>query len=261
MRQALAVALALLLSSILAGCMQPQGPATNATLLQGDQRGIEAANVTFEGFRGYLAEPSGGQRLPGVVMIHEWWGLNEHIRDMARTLATHGYQVLAVDLFHGQVATTAEQARNQTQALDRDEAVRNLVAASSYLRDRGAAEVGSLGWCFGGGQSLQLALTGEPLAATVLYYGSPVSNETQLAAIQGPVLGIFGDRDTGIPVERVRAFEAAMDNLSIPNDVHIYPGVGHAFANPSGSSYAPVETKDAWAKTTAFLAKNLKKMA
>lgn len=254
-----AAAFALLAALALAtGCSQAPPP-TNSTMLGGDQRGIAGEDAAyFLDATGYYARPAGRDGLPGVVMIHEWWGLNDHVRDMARTLATDGYQVLAVDLFRGRVASTAEQARNQTQALDRDEALRNMVAAATFLRDRGAPTVSSLGWCFGGGQSLQLALTGEPLAATVLYYGTPVSDESQLALVQGPVLGIFGDQDRGIPVEQVRAFERAMANLSIEHEVHVYPGVGHAFANPSGASYAPVETRDAWAKTLAFLARHAK---
>lgn len=117
----------------------------------------------------------------------------------------------------------------------------------------------SLGWCFGGGQSLQLAISGEPLAATVIYYGTPlVTNETRLSAIDWPVQGIFGEEDQAIDVERVRAFERALGNLSIEHTIDIYPNVGHAFANPSGDAYAPAQSMEAWTKTLGFLEENLK---
>ena len=114
-----------------------------------------------------------------------------------------------------------------------------------------------MGWCFGGGQSLQLALNSEqnPLAATVIYYGNLVNDTNELSRIKWPVLGIFGDQDQSIPVESVNAFEQAFNETGITNEIYIYPGVGHAFANPSGDNYAPEETVDAWEKTLAFLKK------
>ena len=106
-----------------------------------------------------------------------------------------------------------------------------------------------------GGQSLQLALNSkQPLAATILYYGTPLVTDKQaLSNIKWPILGIFGNQDQAIPVEEVKQFETALNADRIPNEIHIYPGVGHAFANPSGDNYAPKETADAWQKTLAFL--------
>jgi carboxymethylenebutenolidase len=132
-------------------------------------------------------------------------------------------------------------------------------AATSYLRSHGASKIASLGWCFGGRQSIELAISGEKLDATVVYYGGNMATTTErLAPLKWPVLGIFGDQDQAIPVETVRAFETSLNTLGVPNEIHIYPGVGHAFANPSGMNYAPEATKDAWAKTVEFLRKNLK---
>jgi carboxymethylenebutenolidase len=119
-----------------------------------------------------------------------------------------------------------------------------------------SSKVASIGWCFGGGQSLQLALHSErhPLAATVLYYGTPlVTDKQELSKIKWPVLGIFGDQDKSIPVEQIQQFKAALDADGIINEIHIYKGLGHAFANPSGPNYAPKETADAWQKTLVFL--------
>ncbi|MBI2646877.1 dienelactone hydrolase family protein [Candidatus Woesearchaeota archaeon] len=119
-------------------------------------------------------------------------------------------------------------------------------------------KIASIGWCFGGQISLQLSLN-EKLATTVIYYGNLETDANKLSVIKGHVLGIFGSLDTGIPVETVKKFEAALNQLGIENEIHIYEGVGHAFANPSGMNYAPEQTKDAWEKTLVFLDRNLKK--
>ena len=209
------------------------------------------ANVT-----GYAARPATAGPYPGVVVVHEWWGLNDQIRQASRLLASHGYEVLAVDLF-GQVATTPQDALAQVRALDQANATANMRAAAAWLRtEANATSVSSLGWCFGGGQSLQLALSGEPLAGTIIYYGQLVNDTTRLRAIEWPVLGIFGEEDTSIPVAAVRDFQEALNASGVENDVHVYPGVGHAFANPSGANWAPVQTSDAWQKTLAFLEEN-----
>lgn len=213
--------------------------------------------VYFENTKGIYTEPVKQGNYPGVIMIHEWWGLNDNIKNMAKELAKDGYRVLAVDLF-GKVAQTQDEARVQTAALNKDKAVQNLKAATAFIRAKGATKIASLGWCFGGGQSLQLALSGEILDATVIYYGSLVTDRIELQKISWPVLGIFGDKDASIPVTTIEKFGAVLKDVGVENDIHIYPGVGHAFANPSGMNYAPEETKDAWTKTVAFLAKNLK---
>lgn len=226
--------------------------------MMSDELAVIADDVPYlSGVTGYFAEPQEEGDYPGVVMIHEWWGLNDNIKEMAEELAAEGYVVLAVDLF-GTVATTSEGARAQIAALKEEEALANLRAAASFLRERGADKVASLGWCFGGGQSLRLSLSDEPLDATIIYYGSLVTDEVQLANIDAPVLGIFGEEDQSIASSTVRDFESTLNRLSIQNDVTIYDGVGHAFANPSNPNYAPTETKDAWAKTLTFLETNLK---
>lgn len=222
---------------------------------------VRAENATYAaGVNGYLARPVGVEDAPGIVMIHEWWGLNDHMRTMAQALASHGYAVLAVDLFGGEVATTPEDAQQQVQGLDKEGAVANLRDAAAYLREEaGATRVASLGWCFGGDQSLALALSGEPLVATVLYYGRPVNDTEALGAIEWPVLGVFGAEDRFIPVAAVRAFESAMNETAIEHEIHVYEGVGHAFANPSGDAYAAPQAMDAWAKTLAFLDEHVKR--
>lgn len=200
-------------------------------------------------------------KLPAVVMIHENRGLNEHIRMMADTLAKEGYVVLAVDLFNGKVASNQEDAGllSGTVRENPTEAIANLRAAVRYLaslENVNASQISSLGWCFGGQQSLQLALNTEPkypLSSTVIYYGRLVTDPEELSKIKWPVLGIFGDQDDSVPVENVTNFKAALDSIGVPNEIYIYEGVGHAFANPSRDSYAPEQTADAWDKTLSFL--------
>lgn len=210
----------------------------------------------FENVTGYYSEPNVEGEFPGVVVIHEWWGLNSHIRDMADELAAQGYRVLAVDLF-GTVATTPEQARAQISSLDQQRALQNLSGAKSFLEDKGALKIASLGWCFGGGQSLQMSLNQE-VDATVIYYGNLITEIDELEVLDSPVLGIFGSEDSSIPVDDVNDFERSLTQLGIQNDINIYEGVGHAFANPSGNNFSPDETKDAWNKTLQFLEDNLK---
>ena len=203
---------------------------------------------------------------PAVVMIHEWWGLNDNIKNMAESLAKEGYVVLAVDLYNGQVANTTESAQNLVSKVRENpsESINNLQHAVRYLsslENVNSSKIASLGWCFGGGQSLQLALNtepGYPLAATLIYYGNLVSDQESLSKIKWPILGIFGEQDKSIPVDSVKQFEDALNANGITNEIYIYKGVGHAFANPSGDNYAPQETQDAWQKTVSFLERYLK---
>jgi carboxymethylenebutenolidase len=236
----------------------------------------------FENTNGYLVYPistttlssvesnisanNNNNAFPAVVMIHEWWGLNENIKNMAENLAKEGYVVLAVDLYNGQVANTTESAQNLVSKVRENpsESINNLQHAVRYLtslENVNSSKIASLGWCFGGGQSLQLALNTEPeypLAATIIYYGNLVSDPESLSKIKWPVLGIFGDQDKSISVDSVKQFEAALNENGITNEIYIYKGVGHAFANPSGDNYAQQETQDAWQKTVSFLKEYLK---
>lgn len=214
----------------------------------------------YEDTEGYLARPDDNEVYPGVVMIHEWWGLNDNIKSMADNLASQGYVVLAVDLYNGQVATDATQAQELVAGVtnDQQKALENMRAATTYLKgEENADKVASLGWCFGGGQSLQLSLN-QTMDATVIYYGNLVTDKTKLVKIKGPVLGIFGSEDNVVPVSSVTTFDKTLDDLFKENKIYVYEGVGHAFANPTGDNYAKAETRDAWGKTLDFLDNNLK---
>lgn len=260
---------------------QSSNTVTNVTDLTrlDSNAGVDLQNKTvnyYDQANGYLVYPSGSNEnksgnkngtLPAVVMIHENKGLNDHIKNMANLLARNGYVVLAVDLFKGEVTTDRNRSSELTQYIrdNPDIATANLQSAVKYLASLpnvNAEKIASLGWCFGGAQSLQLALNSQdhPLAATVIYYGRLITDNATLAKIKWPVLGIFGDQDSSIPVDTVKAFESALNSNNIPNEIYIFKGVGHAFANPSGDNYAPKETKDAWDKTLSFLDKHLRSM-
>jgi carboxymethylenebutenolidase len=224
----------------------------------------------FDNTTGYLVypEPSNNaqqqERLPAVIMIHEWFGLNEHIKSQADLLANEGYAVLAVDLYRGEVATDSDRARELASSVRSNSAsaIDNLQSAVSYLKSLEIVDdskVASLGWCFGGDWSLQLALNSSenPLAATIVYYGRPVTDTASLSSISWPILGIFGDQDQAISVESVKQFASALNASSITNEIYLYENVGHAFANPSGDNYASKETADAWQKTIGFLRTHL----
>jgi carboxymethylenebutenolidase len=232
---------------------------------------IKLQNKTVEYYQdsqGYLVYPLStndtlSNKLPAVIMVHEWWGLNENIKNMANILARQGFVVLAADLYKGEVANTPQRATELVQSVRNNQniSIANLQSAVKYLGSLpnvDDSKIVSVGWCFGGGQSLQLALNSQehPLAATIIYYGTPlVTNESSLSEIKWPVLGIFGDKDQAIPLEQINLFRKSLDQNGITNEIHIYKGVGHAFANPSGDNYAPKETQDAWQKTLSFLKK------
>jgi len=232
---------------------------------------VSLQNKTVEYYphsQGYLVYPvpsndTVSKKLPAVVMIHEWWGLNKNIKDMANLLARHGFVVLAADLYNGQVANTTKRAMDLVQTVrnNQSNSINNLQSAVKYLSSLpnvDSSKIVSLGWCFGGGQSLQLALNSKehPLAATILYYGTPlVTDKSSLSKIKWPLLGIFGNKDQSIPLDEINQFRTSLNQSGVTNEVLIYNGVGHAFANPSGDNYAPKETEDAWEKTLSFLKK------
>jgi carboxymethylenebutenolidase len=165
-----------------------------------------------------------------------------------------------VDLYFGNVAESPDSAGAYARSVSEKEALDNLSQAYEYLTNQQDAEkVGVIGWCFGGGWSLQTALAHpDEIDAAVIYYGRLVTDPGQLEKLQMPVLGIFGSKDQSIPPKTVKQFEAALNEAGVENSIHIYDGAGHAFANPSGTRYVKKAAEDAWQKTTAFLKEHLK---
>ena len=200
--------------------------------------------------------------LPGVIVIQEWWGLNDNIRAMAEKIAALGYTALAVDLYSGQVAEDRDAANQyMTEAMEDESAlIDNLTQAYVYLTEvHGSPRVGSIGWCFGGGWSLRAALAlPSDLDAVVIYYGQLDTNPAHLETLQMPILGLFGEDDGGIPVDQVREFGTVLQDLGKDAEIHIYANANHAFANPSGGRYNTEAAEDAWGRVVDFFAEHLR---
>jgi carboxymethylenebutenolidase len=212
---------------------------------------------------GFLAFPEGKGPFPAIIVIHEWWGLNDWVKENAKKFADKGYLALAVDLYRGQVAADVESARELMRGLPEDRATRDLQAAFSYLVSRSDVQhdkIGSIGWCIGGGYSLQTALNVSELAACVINYGSLVTDPEMIDKINCPILGIFGGKDRGVSVKDVEAFKTACIKAGKNIAVQIYPNSGYAFINEeTARGYNAADAKNAWEKTFAFFEQNLKK--
>ena len=210
----------------------------------------------------YLVLPSGGGKRPAIIVIHEWWGLNDWVKKQADKFASQGYVALAVDLYRGQSAKTPDEAHILMRGLPDDRGLRDLEAAFTYLSTRSdveAMKIGSIGWCMGGGWSIKLAEDQPKLAAFVVNYGSLPTDPTIIAKITAPMLGNFGADDMGIPPSAVQAFDAAMKKDGKSPDIKIYEGAGHAFQNPDNKAgYRPEATADADKRIDSFFAKTLK---
>ena len=211
--------------------------------------------------QGVLYLPHGAGPHPALVVIHEWWGLNDWVKQQAAGYAAQGYVTLAVDLYRGKVATDPETAHELSRGLPQDQGVRDLTSAVAWLqhrRDVRPSRIGAVGWCMGGGYALQLAIASPALRAVAVNYGALPTDKAALARIHAAVLGNFGGQDRGIPPEAVHAFETSMQSLGKPVDAKIYPQAGHAFENPNNAAgFRPADAADALARIDRFLAANL----
>jgi carboxymethylenebutenolidase len=216
-----------------------------------------------ETVNGVIYAPAGSGPFPALIVIHEWWGLNDWVKDQAGKLADQGYVALAVDLYRGKVADNPDLAHELMRGLPEDRATRDLKAAYAYLaaqpnvkKDR----IGAIGWCMGGGYSLDVALAEPGLAADVINYGHLATDPDELKKIHAPILGLFAGQDRGITPDDVKKFQASMEKLGKKIDVKIYPDAGHAFENSTNkTAYRAEDAADAWQRTVAFLAGALKK--
>lgn len=212
---------------------------------------------------GLIYTPAGKGPFPAIIVIHEWWGLNDWVKEQASKLADEGYVALAVDLYRGKVAATSDEAHELMRGVPEDRAQRDLHAAFAYLQSQSNVKrdrIGAIGWCMGGGYSLDVALQEPALAADVINYGHLATDAAALKKINAPILGLFGAQDRGITPDDVKKFKEQLDQLGKKNDITIYPDAGHAFENPNNKDgYRPKDAADAWDKTVKFLAANLKK--
>ncbi|HEV2212959.1 MAG TPA: dienelactone hydrolase family protein [Gammaproteobacteria bacterium] len=242
-------------------------PAPSAAAVEKPAEPVTGQDVVYAGAggqetHGYLSKPKDAKGpLPGIIVIHEWWGLNDNIRRMTDRLAGEGYEALAVDLYGGHAAEKPDEAKKLMMGVmgDKDAAKDNLRQAYAYLHDHEhATKLGVIGWCFGGGWSLQTALLfPDKLDAAVMYYGQPVTDVKTLATLKMPLAGFFGEEDMGITVADVLNFQDALKQAGVKAEIKEYPGAGHAFANPSGEHYQPAAAEDAWRRTVAFLKQHL----
>ncbi len=213
--------------------------------------------------RGYLAVPEGEGPFPTLILVHEWNGLVDRVRQVADAFAAEGYIALAADLYSGRTGANAQENRALVNEVAEDEAtmIANLDAAARFLRDRSdvTGKVATMGWCFGGGVALSYAIGGENHEGTAIFYGSLVEDPDVLRSITHEVYGTFAENDGSIPPDRVNRFAAALDAVGIENDIHIYDDVNHGFwlrvDGEPVSREAPA--LDAWQRLKAYLGRVL----
>jgi carboxymethylenebutenolidase len=224
-------------------------------------------NVSYksgdETVQALLYTPEGKGPFPGIVVIHEWWGLNDWVKEQASKLSDLGYVALAIDLYRGKVAATPDEAHELMRGLPEDRAKRDLHAAFEFLQSQSTVKkdrIASIGWCMGGGYSLDMALQEPTLRADVINYGHLATDTDSLKKINAAILGIFGGKDRGITPADVKKFEQSLKQLGKKVDMVIYPDAGHAFENPNNKDgYRPDDAADAWKRTVKFLADTLGK--
>jgi carboxymethylenebutenolidase len=254
MKHTFRVALAIAALSLLAAIVTVRADAPRTETVQ-----FPSGTETVSGF---LAMPEKPGRYPALVVVHEWWGLTDWVKEQAQKLAEQGYIALAVDLYKGQVTTDPEVAHELMRGLPQDRAVSDLKAGFAYLATRKDVDrdhIGSIGWCMGGGYALQLAIHEPHLAACVVNYGALPTDPNDIQQIFAPVLGSFGANDRGITPADVQGFEKTMRGMNRRIDVKIYDGAGHGFENSTNTAgYRPDAAADAWARTLAFLGKAMK---
>ena len=216
-----------------------------------------------ETVKGILYSPSAKGPLPAIIVIHEWFGLNDWVKEQAEKISDLGYVALAIDLFRGRVASGPDEAHELMRGLPEDRAKRDLDAAFHFLEAQPEVKknrIAAIGWCMGGGYALDVALEEPALAADVINYGHLATDPEALKNIHAPILGLFGAQDRGIPPADVKKFEQQMRSLGKQVDITIYPDAGHQFENPNNrEAYRATDAADAWQKTVSFLASTLKK--
>ena len=239
-------------------------PVTSTGAMRAAEDTVQSSEIIYgqtndQSHQGYLSQPQSTKPTAGLIVIHEWWGLNEDIHLMADQIAGLGYASLAVDLYDGQSATKVKDAFQLSTNLSKNEeaALANLQAAYDYLvNEVGVEKVGIIGWCLGGKWSLRGALMlPNQIDATVIYYGSLIDDKERLATLEMPIIGFVGTKDR--LHKQFIQFEQDLEALNKDASFHIYEGARHAFANASGIAYEPVAAEDSWKKTVNFLAAHL----
>jgi len=198
---------------------------------------------------------------PGLILIHEWWGLNDQIKATAKRFAKLGYAVLAVDLYDGRSANKPNQAREYATDVRQKmkKAFSNLEAALQFLKDKNGVDktrLASIGWCFGGGWSLEMAKSNLGLKASVIYYGR-FNPKDDLMKMKTKIMGHFGAKDRVLLIDNVKSWKALLNNSGKKHKIYIYPNSGNAFFNENSKSYNRDDAELSWQRTVNFLKNSL----
>lgn len=224
--------------------------------------GVDTLRVRLAtGTDAFAVHPAGRGPAPAVIVVHEWWGLNGQIREVARRLARQGYVAMIPDLYHARVATDPERAHELMRGLDEEQALADLESAIAWLRTQprtAKSRIGVVGFCMGGTLAQRLALRSPDIAATVMFYGPPETDPAKLRTLRAPLQAHFGTEDEGIPASRIAQLQAALRQAGKTAEIYVYPGAGHAFMNEERPSHRADAARQAWARTLAFLQKLLK---
>jgi len=223
---------------------------------------VEFENTMGGPTAGYLALPEGSGPAPAILVIHEWWGLTDWVKQNADRFAEQGYVALAVDLYNGKATDDPGEAHELMRALDDGEAIHDMQGALNFLKSHDRVDsdrkVGAIGWCMGGKFSRLIAQASRDIGPTVICYGSITMEPEQIQALAGrPILGIFGAQDRGIPADRVQEFAAQLEQAGADVTLHIFDDAGHAFMRSGGSQYVEGSADQAWQAVDAFFATHL----
>ena len=240
-------------------------PGNKGSQVQNDSLKINAKMISYKSgndtVHAYLALPEGDGPFPGLIVIHEWWGLTNWIKNNADSFADDGYAALAIDLYRGKSASDPKEAAELSGSVPKERAVTDLKAAYDYLQNLPNVDkekIGSIGWCMGGGYSLQAALNIPTLDACIIAYGRLTDNINEVKKINCPVLGIFAENDPNITPAKVHNFENLLKDEGKENHIFIYPNVSHAFMNPDNKNgYSDSTANEAWNEIYSFLDENL----
>jgi carboxymethylenebutenolidase len=210
----------------------------------------------------FVVSPQSTEKMPAVIMIHEFWGLKPEIVGKAEALSKEGYMVIAPDTFRGKTTSWIPSAIWNVIGTPKENILADLDAVFSWLENQPNVDptrIMVMGFCYGGGTSLQYSLHNAKLAATGIFYGNVGMDVEKLKALPGPVLGIFGEDDTSIPIAEVQAFEAGLEQAGIPKQITIYSDKGHAFVKSVEEIASDPVQKQAWDEFLTFTARQLNK--
>jgi carboxymethylenebutenolidase len=244
-----------------AGALQGTAAATPPATMAATEAGLEikTETVTFKGngdLPGYLARPTAEGSYPGVIVIQEWWGVDDHIKDLTERFARQGYVALAPDLYRGEVAKEPSDAQRLVMTVQLDQAFLDIQGAVDYLNQQEFVapknKVGVVGFCFGGGLAMMMSYRGTGVGAVAVFYGNSRPTDTDLQNVKVPIIGFFGDQDRGFPAETINHWADVLKSAGKINQMTIYKGAPHAFFNNTRPSYRNLAVEDSWAKTLAW---------